>query len=390
MLEGAEFTVYRDAITGEFALDDDDVKIKDESTNQKLTIYTYTDEDNVVHEYVRREETPGEKKYYTFTKGNNGTYSFQLADPQPTETDLKVKRGDVASNVVYTDIHGTADIEFLEPGKYYVKETKEPTGYTADPTIYAFVVTEDLKVVTLENPDVDHDTKWWQMKYDMGFGPDTTAAVNWDKDNNILTVDNVPLTANVLVRKIWEDNDDQDGVRPKDYVEDQTTHNMVPNPDTPVVILQWTTAAHTATGLPVYINASGTKYVRKTADNKYYKVVREDEPGEFKDEVADPQPENVTENSETCRKRKVYVDSNDNKKYVIVGGIYHEVTSVDKIGEIESNEATPQPNEEDLSLVMDEGEDWKDMKVGRERRSECRYHGGFGELCRRSGAYRPA
>ena len=336
VLEGAEFTIYKDAVNKIPASDADDVLVGGEKV--------YTDGTN---EYVRKTEDTS-SVYYTFSENGSGAYTYTKADPQPAETDLKVKHGEVESNVVTTDAYGRAYINFLEPGTYQIMETKSPTGYKDNTAIYGVIVDQDLKSITLEDPDDDHETSWWKKFFEMLYMQDPQSTIpnfEWNATTSELTIDNEPLSASILVRKYWDDADNQDGYRPADTDAD----NM------PKVTLKWTTSAHTATGLPVYQDASGNKYVHNATEDKYYEVTTEDTAGTYDASPVDPQPAaaDLTEvTGETCQGRTVYKDGDD-KNYVLVGGKYYSVTSVDTTGTIKIDPANPQPAESDLTLMME-------------------------------------
>lgn len=346
-LEGAEFTVYLDAVSGDKPLDDSDTKVEGQQ------IYT----DGTTEYVVRKDpQDQNKEKFYTFSADGQGGYSYTLADPQPEADKISKKASQVRSKVVTTGTSGSATIEFLEPGTYDIVETGAPEGYTADTTIYRFEVKRDLKSIKLKSAeDPVHPTKWWEKLFNLLFGTVKPDNAEWKKDLTTLYVDDKPLDANVLVRKYWNDNDDQDGVRPDDRPDDDDETNM------PKVILQWTTGAHTATGHPVYASG-GKKYIHNQTDNKYYEVTEEDTQGSFDTQAAEPQPVDPSVTDKTCQGRKVYA-SGDNK-YVYVDGAYHKVTEVDKEGKVASDPAENQPAESDLTLVMD-GE-WANVQIDSE------------------------
>lgn len=359
-LESAEFTIYRKS-TGSKAFDKNDLY---EVEGQ--TIY-YNQNDTVEYVLRKKDGQPAsdEKLYYhTFKEDpeHPGQYVYTYVTSQPDASELTVKKQMVESNEITTKTNGMNTFNILLPGNYEVKETKAPTGYTADPKSYTFNVDRNLKKITLENDDNDHETKWWKKLWDLLFRdgqPDNGIwEPNDDKKGGKLTVNDQPIDANILVRKYWEDNDDQDGVRPEDG-----------DADMPKVVLEWTTAAHTATGLPVYTDAKGkVKYIHNQTDNKYYKVTKEDEYGKYVPSAAQPQPDadKLTEVADTtCQGRKVYKDEDDNW-YVYVDEQYHELKTdseknylVDTQGSVESTPAAKQPKESELRLVMDEGAGWQ-------------------------------
>ncbi|MBP3816464.1 MAG: Cna B-type domain-containing protein [Firmicutes bacterium] len=192
-----------------------------------------------------------EYEVYTDKKGHNyiqkngeyyevdieGNVAAKKADPQPqdpsnTLTQVEVE-GQVDEIVVVTDANGEATVTFNETGIYTIIETKAPAGYTADTDQYQFEASKELKEVKYLGPNGDHDTHWWQRLYDLIFGSRTNNKENWkaanDKRTGTLTVEDTPVTANVLVRKVWDDKNDQDGRRPNT------------DADLPTMTLQYTT-----------------------------------------------------------------------------------------------------------------------------------------------------
>gem|GEM_PF-4059786 len=140
-------------------------------------------------------------------------------------------KGKVVSNTVTTNESGGADVTFNEAGTYWIKESKAPVGYKDNSTVYEFKIDPELNKIELKNADDGHSTKWWQILFDLIFGTNSDASKGWNKDAKTLSVKDEPLTAGVLVSKIWADNNNQDAKRPTD------TANL------PEVTLQWTTVA---------------------------------------------------------------------------------------------------------------------------------------------------
>ena len=201
VLEDATFTVYTNTATKEKAAEYQLEKIDGKQ------VYT-----NQITKYIKKDDN----KYYEVNE--SGVVATAPADPQPDVRSLKDSyTGSVEDNEVTTDAAGQATITFKAPGTYYVMETEAPAGYNVDPTTYTFVVDEKLNSIRLQSADVNHETKWWKKLYDLLFGDGTTEEENWeptpDKDGGTLTVDDDPIRANILINKVWDDKNDQDGLR---------------------------------------------------------------------------------------------------------------------------------------------------------------------------------
>ena len=223
-LEGGQFTVYTDAVSKKKASENDTEKIDGKTV--------YTDGNK---RYVLKGEGE-EEKYYEVDSEDK--ISATPANPQPDKDSLRESKipgtGEVDDNEVTTNALGQTTIRFTKAGTYYVVETKAPKGYTADSEIYTFIVDEKLQSITFEERDKHHETKWWQRLIDLLFLRGTPKQDNWvpasDDKGGTLTVKDEPIRASVLVRKVWNDENDRDGIRPEDGEDSM-----------PVVTLQKTT-----------------------------------------------------------------------------------------------------------------------------------------------------
>ena len=340
-------------------------------------------------------------------------------DPNVTRKAKDLKSGVVDKNVVVTDAQGNAEVTFLVPNNathdlFYIQETNAPEGYYPDPEPYAFKIDADLKTITLEAEDYNHTTPWWKKLYDLLFGNSGDAKLtdeNWktapDNRGGTFTVEDTPIVADILVRKYWNDNNDQDGKRPGDKNNPTSTSD----PNLPKVTLQYTLGAHTAEGSNIYTDGK-RYYVHNPADDKYYEVdspvttqgsyggnanpqpqaadlsktgdtcrgydvytdgttqyvrvgsryrvvnsvdVRtpnKDSIGTYEYSAANPQPEGATKvNNETCAGLDVYKGT-DNNKYVIIDHVYHKVNSIDVTGKVSATPAQEQPDPTDLELML--------------------------------------
>ena len=412
-LEGAEFTVYVNETTGEKASASENLQVGKK-------IYTKAVGNTTTDYVIQKDNNDNKYKYYEVV---NGAIAANPANPQPNLADLQengklnpedgwtdgqniyVKRneeyylvdgegnisttpsnpdlnlirkaknpksGQVDKNVVVTDANGNAMINFLKPNEgetyYYVKETKAPEGYNPDPTTYVFKVDADLKTITLQGPNNEHVNSWWQKLYDLIFGnvdnveyPSDVWQAGENNRSGELTVKNTPIKADILVRKYWNDNDNQDGKRPGDKNNPSSTDDTSLDDEfkLPSVTLKYTISGHTAGGSNVYKTSdSDTKYVHNSANDKYYIVISEDVVGSYEVDVSTLDNETtLVSPAETCKGLPVYED-NDSNKYVVVDGAYHKVITIDVAGEVEDQPATEQPDVNLLNLVMDEGTDW--------------------------------
>lgn len=106
---------------------------------------------------IRFAKTDGTQESAQFWTVRNGTLRLVKASALPALTDdnasysvkdaeYGIYRDEGCAQQVATlalDAHGVSDEATLAPGRYYVRETKAPTGYHEDGTTYAVDVTED-------------------------------------------------------------------------------------------------------------------------------------------------------------------------------------------------------------------------------------------------------
>ena len=345
-LEEATFTVYKNPVTREKATENTTETIDGNTVytdgNQKYVkqndnkYYTFTEgeqtrtidgytvyKDSGNYRYALVQNNPDYADgYYTVTAGainygggalsvapsdltedkeGSGTYNYTIADPQPAETSISESKeagtGEVDKNVVTTKgAAGKAVINFNKAGTYYLVETDAPTGYTEDATVYTFVVGEDLQSITLKSADAIHDSKWYELFYNLLYKTGTTSESNWDwsssdRENGTLTVKDDPIRANVLITKVWDDDNDRDGLRagasagntlPKVVLEKTTD-----DPSSPTATWSRVPSDVTVENRTVYSDGS-TEYVRMS--DGYY-TFAPDGSGGYTYTWADPQPD---------------------------------------------------------------------------------------------------
>ncbi len=111
-------------------------------------------------------------------------------------------------DVVYTTGEdGTVKIDIEKDGSYTLTETKAPEGYEIpDDATYTIEVEKEFVKVEL-----DKDKNVWNWIYDLIFGEDSSV---FDRDAMRLTVEDPSEKISVTAEKIWNDEDDKDGLRP--------------------------------------------------------------------------------------------------------------------------------------------------------------------------------
>ncbi|MDO4377874.1 MAG: Cna B-type domain-containing protein [Erysipelotrichia bacterium] len=108
-----------------------------------------------------------------------------------------------------TTTDGYAKFTDLAAGTYTLKEVT-PTGYVDNDFTWTLEVSEDYTVKLEEKAEDNVIVRLW--KWLIGVGPEASF-YEFDATNNELVVKNYPLTS-VTATKVWDDNDDQDGIRP--------------------------------------------------------------------------------------------------------------------------------------------------------------------------------
>lgn len=123
------------------------------------------------------------------------------------------KNGETAEKVTEkTDSDGKTTFTFEEEGTYVVAEKTAPEGYDATETRWS------VEVEKGEITEIKVIEGFWTKIYQLIFGNGTDSSIEGDT----LTVANPPEKTKVPVEKIWNDNDNQDGVRP-----DSVTVNLL-------------------------------------------------------------------------------------------------------------------------------------------------------------------
>ena len=146
------------------------------------------------------------KKIDGATEGTLAGAEFTLTDPEGKETVYTTNdKGEIT--IDFDGYTTTEDVDVAKTTTYTLEETKAPEGYTADGTKYTITLTEDLQSIS----KVTRDSKnVWEWLYDL-----IADIVAENFEDGVLTVENPPILTKVTVDKVWNDNDDQDGVRPE-------------------------------------------------------------------------------------------------------------------------------------------------------------------------------
>ena len=104
-----------------------------------------------------------------------------------------------------TNNDGKAEIEFKKEGTYSLKESVAPTGYILDDsTTYSIEVKKEFNSISYNTV-----TEKYDFNYDLTIDCEAT-----NYSDETLTVSNVPVLTDVSYEVIWDDNNNQDGVRP--------------------------------------------------------------------------------------------------------------------------------------------------------------------------------
>jgi len=182
-------------------------------------------------------DKPNNEYYVTYT--NKGIGNTDIVHP----TKLTLKKVDATSDTgkglegaiftlsggsmtgsqdYTTGSDGTVEIPFDADGTYTLTEKQAPADYvTPSPALsYTIEVEKELVEVKLST-----DKSVWEWIYDLIFGDDTEDIEGFEKTENpdgtityTLTVPNTPETDSIEAKKIWDDNNDAAGVRPKNVV----------------------------------------------------------------------------------------------------------------------------------------------------------------------------
>ncbi|MBP3815653.1 MAG: Cna B-type domain-containing protein [Firmicutes bacterium] len=164
-------------------------------------------------------------KFNTITlhiKKTDSVFGGGLSGAQFTIKDADNK---VVGTTASTGNAGETHFDFTAPGVYTVSETKVPDGYVKH-NDFKIQVDQKLKSITLVDGGTNaSNNKVWQWLYDLLFGKKGEAESQTDIDitetetsgtkTYSVTVPNDPIKAKITVTKVWNDANDQDGLRKK-------------------------------------------------------------------------------------------------------------------------------------------------------------------------------
>ena len=193
-------------------------------------------------------------------------------EPIPTGAEFTLTLPDGSTQTLTTGSAGTLTIDFTEAGTYTLAETKAPEGYSQDDLpSYTITVTEALNSIVLK---VKEDQPVWTWIWDLLTG----VSSDYDADTQTLTVPNPPETTQVTVEKVWDDADDQDGVRPATvtFTLTGTANGTSVYTDTQQVAVSADGTSYTWEELPAYCNGREVTYeVTEAAVAQYTSAVGE-------------------------------------------------------------------------------------------------------------------
>ena len=125
--------------------------------------------------------------------------------------ELKLKDGTVFTAT--TNSEGKAVFNYLDSGEYTLKETNAPEGYRSISTEPNINIT---KIKRLNSIDLDNLKNFYE--YIFSFSTSQVDGYEYDVQSRTFTVKNEPIPySNITAAKIWNDDDDRDGLR-KNYV----------------------------------------------------------------------------------------------------------------------------------------------------------------------------
>ncbi len=183
----------------------------------------------------------GADKLVTNYLGNNGKLTLTPVPGEYTDAELTLKKTDAATSTgtglsgaefslvksgeasgenYKTKSDGTAAISFTEPGVYTLTETKAPTGYVKNSTVYTITVeASELAEPVYDSVSGEYVSKGSLIIKSVRTG--SPAADSADYADNKLTVKNSPVTVDISGEKTWADSDftDLDGYERPEEIE---------------------------------------------------------------------------------------------------------------------------------------------------------------------------
>ena len=115
---------------------------------------------------------------------------------------------------ITTGEDGTVTYTFTTDGTYTIEEKTAPTGYEKIDDTFTVTVTKELTEIKVS----DDNENFWHWIYSLlkriTPGEDTNVEAAYDAETNTITYPNPPKRASLKVTKVWDDNNNQDGVRP--------------------------------------------------------------------------------------------------------------------------------------------------------------------------------
>lgn len=133
-----------------------------------------------------------------------------ITDSAEFKLEMKNDQGKFAEVESTKTTEGTVDFKISAAGNYRITEISAPRDYQKAAGVWNFTVTEGAK--TLET-DAAANTNTYTTALNIAQDAQV-AQFNWKADENKLTVTNYPSKITISGEKTWDDNEDQDGLRP--------------------------------------------------------------------------------------------------------------------------------------------------------------------------------